>query len=637
MRKIYTFNLMTALMLFWGWSLQGQNPAQIAHTWCPAGTYPAMPQATYYHAAAWLGDTLYVQAPSSTGVYAKTIYKYTYGGSWQTGDSCLYAVTGAAMTSCNGKLYLLGGGTTSISTGTGYVQEYDPLTGIWTEKSAMPAVLSGHGAVCWGDSVIFVIGGPWGSSATATNVYYYRPATDTWGTITASLPAGTGRRSFAIGICDDSKIVISCGYNSGYLKSTYVGTIGSDASQISWAAGADAPVALSRTGGTGIDDFFFVVGGDTNGTSVKNDKVFMYNVPGNQWFSQIPSHPNPASNHFSAITSRRINDTIRIFQPGGYGAFSAAMASLDITGCGQGLPVLLIDSVFGADVSCPGANDGEVIIYASGGTGNLDYSLIGGISWSPDSNFSSLPPNSWTVAVKDSLGLVKFWDNNPVIISEPPPAVFTLNDTACLSYGINDSTYTVSGTYVQHLTSTGGCDSTLTLNLVIDTLVFAGFDSTLSVCNNLVPVIDLFDYLTGNYDAGGTWLDDDATGELSGSIFSIGNVVPGNFYDFTYQVSGGACPADEARISLFAELCLGLDDAASVKPLVYPNPVSDVLVIARAASCRLQITDITGRILLQQNISDNHHQINLEHIATGYYLVSITGEDVSLVRKIDKR
>jgi N-acetylneuraminic acid mutarotase len=302
--------------------------------WCAIGAFPVMPAATYFNAAAWLGDTMYVQTPTTSGVGATTIYRYTFGGSWTTGVPCLVGVCGASLTACNGKLYLIGGGTTSITAGTNNVQEYNPSTGTWTAKAPLPASLSAHGAVNWGDSVIFVVGGPYSGAGTNLAVHYYRPASNTWGTIASSLPSGQGRRTFACGITGGNKIVISCGYNTVYLKSTYVGTIGSDATQITWAAAPDAQIALSRPGGVGINNYFYLVGGDTNTTAVKNDKVFVFNSSNNTWFYTINSNPNPVSNMMNGITARCAGDTVKIFQAGGYTAASVGSNVLAVIGCG---------------------------------------------------------------------------------------------------------------------------------------------------------------------------------------------------------------------------------------------------------------------------------------------------------------
>ena len=302
--------------------------------WCPASTFPNVPAAVYFQASAWAGDTMYVQCPSTTGAGDVLVRRYTYGGTWSVGVPLPAAKVGGTLTACGGKLYYIGGGTSSITTGTTDVYEYDPSTGTWTTKASMPLALAAHGAECWGDSVIFVYGGPYSGAATNLNVYYYRVGSNTWGTITNSLPSGQGRRTFAHGI-SGNKLFMGAGYNTGYLKSFYIGTIGSNASTITWAAGPDVPftgVGISRPGGVAYDQYFYVVGGELNPTGYGTD-AYVWQVNDNSWHTpSIAPKPIGVSNIFSAVTAHCVNDTVRIFVPGGYNA--AAVANFDVIACG---------------------------------------------------------------------------------------------------------------------------------------------------------------------------------------------------------------------------------------------------------------------------------------------------------------
>ena len=310
----------------------------IAGTWCPTGTYPNILGATYFGASDWIGDTLYFHRPSSTGAGSTTINRYTFGGTWTVGVPLPATRTGGPMITCDDKLYYIGGGVTAVNSGyTNTCYEYDPSTGAWTTKATMPASLATHSAACWGDSVIFVIGGPYSGSATNLNVHYYRVGSNTWGTITNSLPSGQGRRSFGLGI-SGNKLVMAAGYNTTYLKSTYVGTIGSDASQITWVAGPNVPTTyagLSRPGGTAWGDYFFLVGGEQAGGGY-HTTTYVYSVPSNTWFGTISPMPHGRSNIFNSITARCIDDTVRVFSPGGYSG--SAQNFFDVTGCG---PILV--------------------------------------------------------------------------------------------------------------------------------------------------------------------------------------------------------------------------------------------------------------------------------------------------------
>lgn len=315
----------------------------VSSQWCPTGRYPDVPAATYFQAAAWLNDTLFVQAPTSTGAPATTIYKYVLGGSWSTGVPLPAAKVGGTLTRAGGKLYYIGGGASAITTGSTDVYEFNPATGAWTTKAPLPVALSGHGAVSWGDSIIFVIGGPWTGSGTNLDIHYYRIASDSWGTISNSLPSAQGRRTFAYGI-SGNKIVIAAGFNTAFLKSTFVGTINS-ATSITWAAAPDVPTiytGLSRPGGVAFGDRFFIVCGERGGPGGYYDTTHVFSIASNSWIGLINNKPFKMSNIFNAVTAKCVNDTVRLFVPGGYGSVTggtpgAATAQFDVIGCGPGL------------------------------------------------------------------------------------------------------------------------------------------------------------------------------------------------------------------------------------------------------------------------------------------------------------
>lgn len=314
-----------------------------ASSWCAPGTYPDVPTKTFHQSAAWLGDTLFMHTPDSTGLPTTTVYKYRPGIGWSAAAPLPSPRVGGPMIACKGKLYYIGGGQTGITAGTNTLYEYDPATGAWTEKAPMPVALSGQGAVCWRDSMIFVVGGPWTGSATNRDVHFYDIISDGWGTITNSLPASSGRRTFALGVSGD-KIVMAAGFNTAFLKSVFVGTVVRFDS-IAWVAAPDVPTGytgLSRPGGVAYGDRFFVVGGERGGPGGYYDTTHVYRLSTNSWSNLINQKPVKMSNIYNGVTAKCINDTIRIFLPGGFGSLTgatpgAAFANFDVIGCGPGL------------------------------------------------------------------------------------------------------------------------------------------------------------------------------------------------------------------------------------------------------------------------------------------------------------
>lgn len=90
----------------------------------------------------------------------------------------------------------------------------------------------------------------------------------------------------------------------------------------------------------------------------------------------------------------------------------------------------------------------------------------------------------------------------------------------------------------------------VTLSLAPD----AGTGASVNWCQSFGD-IDLFAQLTGTPQAGGTWVDLNATGALSGSIFSAAGFAPGS-YAFTYAVSSPGCAPASSTVTVNVGPCL---------------------------------------------------------------------------------
>lgn len=76
----------------------------------------------------------------------------------------------------------------------------------------------------------------------------------------------------------------------------------------------------------------------------------------------------------------------------------------------------------------------------------------------------------------------------------------------------------------------------------------AGTGSVVSWCQTNGPV-NLLAQLGGTPQAGGTWEDNNATGQLAGGVFSVAGV-PSGSYSFTYTAAGGSCPDAQATVTV---------------------------------------------------------------------------------------
>lgn len=112
---------------------------------------------------------------------------------------------------------------------------------------------------------------------------------------------------------------------------------------------------------------------------------------------------------------------------------------------------------------------------------------------------------------------------------------------------ISNATQAASGTYSLKITNNTCASPIATLELVVNAAARAGEDHTAGICND-GNAIDLSDFLNGN-DTGGTWVDVNNTGALTGNSFNPTAIVAGS-YQFKYIVTNACNTTDEAVITI---------------------------------------------------------------------------------------
>lgn len=155
----------------------------------------------------------------------------------------------------------------------------------------------------------------------------------------------------------------------------------------------------------------------------------------------------------------------------------------------------------------------------------------------------------------------------------------------------------------------------------------AGGDGVVTTCPNTDVV--LIQELIGAVTFGGTWSDDDATGNLVNGIFYPYAVTPG-VYSFTYTVDNGAC-ADDATVLVTVSGCVGIEEN-TISLEVYPNPVKDILTITNInmnTNFTVDIMDIQGKVVYTESYSgyNGNLEMNMNTVEDGVYIVRLTSED----------
>jgi hypothetical protein len=176
--------------------------------------------------------------------------------------------------------------------------------------------------------------------------------------------------------------------------------------------------------------------------------------------------------------------------------------------------------------------------------------------------------------------------------------------TDCDGYVFNGVTYTQTGLYTITLPNIDGCDSTVLLNLEVDTFQVA-FTVTGYVLTAAAPYTTYQWLLNGANIPGAT--SNTYTITQDGQYKLIGT-----------NANGCTDTSDVYNVTNYT----GIDDINNIAAQinVYPNPVRDMVFINAPLKTDLVLTDISGKIILQKREAK---QISLEGLSPGIYFLRI--------------
>lgn len=232
---------------------------------------------------------------------------------------------GQAVT-CRNLVYVLGG-CVRLGTGLTRVEYYDPAANTWRTLTDMPEPNHDFGAVCWRDSLIYLLGGGnWSpSSPPRDRVRVFDPATGIWDTAT-SLPVPLG--AMAAGIIADTVLIADGWTADGPTNAVWQGVISNDdPSRIEWQQFDSMPAARrSRPIGASVGGLFYVVGGILEGGSVSSE-AWAFDLRSRTW-QALPDKPVAVSDFYGTPALGG-----RLYFPGGFSGiqpYSSRHDALDV-------------------------------------------------------------------------------------------------------------------------------------------------------------------------------------------------------------------------------------------------------------------------------------------------------------------
>ncbi len=209
-----------------------------------------------------------------------------------------------------------------------------------------------------------------------------------------------------------------------------------------------------------------------------------------------------------------------------------------------------------------------------------------------------------------------------------------LHESICegSSYNFNNQYLAISGTYVDTLTTSGGCDSITTLYLTVTPLPVITWNQADTICDNNGATHFT---LTAPSPSGGI-----LTGAgLNGLVLTVSG---SGTYPVTYTyVAGDGCSNTETK-NIVVEACLGLQTvSAETEIAIYPNPTSDVLIAESAALANMHnapmVYDITGK-LVEVSFTQQANKITFSTggLSAGIYLVKFNFSGTVITKRFVK-
>ncbi len=197
-------------------------------------------------------------------------------------------------------------------------------------------------------------------------------------------------------------------------------------------------------------------------------------------------------------------------------------------------------------------------------------------------------------------------------------------------YGFNES---IAGTYTQNLETINGCDSIITLNLIVNQVTTP---TNLVLDNNQNHFELSWQSDAENYII---YRNNDSIATTTNTIFIDTNVIDGTNYCYKVKANTGECEAESIEI---CQVFTGLNDIIDnpISITLYPNPTSSSsrLEIENVeGNIEITITDISGRKIQTMSTRANNKfetTLDLTTHSKGIYFITIITEKTKRTEKL---
>lgn len=311
-----------------------------------------------------------------------------------------------------------------------------------------------------------------------------------------------------------------------------------------------------------------------------------------------------------------------------------------------------------SNITCNGANDGEIHITSTGGSGMTIFSLSGE-DYIPAPDFSDLGPGEYVIHAMDMYAC-SYVSEDTIVFTEPEPIVGSLEYEIISCYGANDGEIHLTieggeapyeihygnvdtfdnpilnvepGSYVVTITDARGCEYTF------DDWALIGEPTPIAI-NGLAPVQISESTPGGNTEytvSGGifpyTFSWTDPSGEVvstDANLPQLFGAVAAGVYTLTITDDNGC----EFTTTIDVTYLVGMQEHTAIAMIeMYPNPTHGQvqLKVRSAGELQYRIVDASGRTVMAPRTvlassNEFNEMLDLSHLANGVYFIELKAQ-----------
>ncbi len=176
-------------------------------------------------------------------------------------------------------------------------------------------------------------------------------------------------------------------------------------------------------------------------------------------------------------------------------------------------------------------------------------------------------------------------------------------------------------TYVVSVSDAKGCTTSPQVITVNVSPPLAVVGSSATICDGSAAVLTPIITSTGN---GGPYSYYWSNSANTQSISVIGNAAAS---PTTYTVIlGDGCTIPQAAtvFTVAAQVCSGLNELEGASLSIFPNPTNGTLTINDPNIHKIELYDVSGKILFSKNLNEQSYQMQLQNFSEGIYFVKAT-------------